>query len=406
MSLSEIMAAYNALLAEIRQGIEELENKGPTIIFNDPLTHIYLSSLKKEFPSMKMFPGAFDLVVIGEKIPPTLSIPPQFRFIRPINPSSDVMDKLNEIDRKTPVMLLDLKWKDKIVRRGFEIYCPPRVSPSQEPFRILSQYLLPDLSSLALGYLTVREVLVREWKISDMPRKIVVHPKGMIYVTDRRHDNIVIFNRSGKLLQTLSKIKDPRTIAISPQGELYVIDGVDNISVFTPGGKFLRTFIEGIQWYDNSVRDIAFFQDKVYVTDRGVKVFDLKGKLIAEHHLSNARGFIGSDRIAVSPDGKIYVSNYIKDYVWIFEHEGSSLKCLGGMNIPEAWRIAIAPWGELYISTSIPNNILVISPDLIYQGSLKREIFRCVVDMAVSPWGEIYTADDRGRVQVFERRYD
>jgi hypothetical protein len=392
---------YQDILAEIRQEIDDKENKGP-IIFNDQQSDDYLGNLRKKFSSMKTFPGAFDLVVIGEKAP---SISSKFRFIRLINPVYPIdkfITKLSEIDRETPVLLCGPKWKDWIINLGFEIYGPPRAVLS-EYHEILGEYLLPDLASLALGYLTVKEIPVREWKVAGGPSRMAVHPKGLVYVIDNAAHNILVFSRLGQLLQTWKKVTSYE-IAISPQGEIYVIDDEDSIKIFTPGGKFLRDFAKVTNQYVHSPRGIAFSGERVYVADDGIKIFDLEGHLIHERKLLDDGRPINSRRIAIFLDGKIYVSTFPGSQVRIFEM--TTLKYLGEMVIPEALGVAVAPWEEIYVSSLEHMNVFVFSPDGIYQATLNGN-FRFPSNVSISPQGEIYIADAiKESIQVFERRYD
>lgn len=127
------------------------------------------------------------------------------------------------------------------------------------------------------------------------PTGLVVTSQGHIAVTNSSKHNVVIYNTEGEeVLQFGSKgtadgkLTEPRDIAASRDGRLFVLEGEDNnrrISVFTNAGEFLYTFGKKSYSRKSRLKDpqrivLDNTRQELYISDDEVKVYDVAGKFI------------------------------------------------------------------------------------------------------------------------------
>ena len=123
------------------------------------------------------------------------------------------------------------------------------------------------------------------------PWGVTVNNK-QVYVADAKNCRISIFTLEGQLVRTIGsqgsgpgQLQSPSAVAISPDGDMYVIDrGNHHVQVFSPDGVFQREFGKGQLNYP---RDILITADgHVLVADADnyshVVIFNTTGQLI--HH--------------------------------------------------------------------------------------------------------------------------
>ena len=145
------------------------------------------------------------------------------------------------------------------------------------------------------------------------PWDVSVH-QGDVFVADWRNHRVAVFSQDGKFICTIgSKGTGPRqftcptSVAISPDGELYVSDCHNGrVQVLTPQGVYIREFGKGQL---NAQHRLLFSGDKhVLVADQGnnrVAVFNQDGALVSS--LPCAEHPIG---LAVDQKGDLLVACY------------------------------------------------------------------------------------------------
>ena len=128
---------------------------------------------------------------------------------------------------------------------------------------------------------------------------IYVGPDDSVYLTDRDAHQVLQYDTSGRLLQSLgtrdkaelqAPFNHPADVCIAPSGELYVADGYGNSSVhrFSPAGDYLSSFGSPGRGPGQFIvpHSIAASQDgRVYVADREnhrVQVFTAEGQFLAQ----------------------------------------------------------------------------------------------------------------------------
>jgi hypothetical protein len=303
----------------------------------------------------------------------------------------------------------------------------------------ISLYLIPDLAQVTIGYLPIREVLLREWTVEDkehgkklFPFSIAIYDQR-VYVAGYHNSHIRVYDKDGKFLHSWNSSQEDfevnnglDAIAISKQGEVFVADcWGECIYVFSLEGKFLRRFShgKGPLKYPNT---LTIHNEKLYIADLkqgGVLIYSLQGEHLRTWEISRGyripeeEPFLG---IAISPNGKrIYATDCQR--VFMRDHERSFMPWHN--SIPEIFDspkgIAVSLQGEIYIVDGGNDCIRVFNED----GQFIREwgsedigrnnngsVMHMSPDMiALSPQGrgnEIYVTDSEGqKIYVFRQTY-
>ncbi len=103
-----------------------------------------------------------------------------------------------------------------------------------------------------------------------------------------------------KIIKFQSDLQQPSAVAISEQGQVYVLDGANNrVVVFSQTGKKLFEFgAKGKNGLDKPM-DISIFANQIVVADTGLErlvIYDLQGKFIEEIELDT-----GGDEKIIQP---------------------------------------------------------------------------------------------------------
>ncbi len=218
-------------------------------------------------------------------------------------------------------------------------------------------------------------------------------------------------------------LDEPSDVAVSKDGKVYVVDGVNNrIKVFDAKGKELSSFGEA------GVGDGRFNQPlgidvddsgKIYIADSGnhrVQIFDPKAAFLAKIDLPAKNGK-PADPTDVAVDTKrdrLYVVD--NDNHRIFFYTLSTLKPIKSVGEPGEQELmfrypflmTLDPGGNLYIVDVINTRVQVISPDGQYitqiggWGVEKGEFFR-PKGVAIDAEGRVFVSDSyMGVIQVFD----
>lgn len=218
------------------------------------------------------------------------------------------------------------------------------------------------------------------------PVGITVDRKGLIYVSDRVRNSIVIYDPFGLYIDNidLSGIATQLAgLAADADGKrIYVVDrgGIDSdqhqlIIIDQTTGKINQTGQRGkAQGQFNLPADVAVDDEgRVYVLDSGnfrIQVFNPEGEFIKQWgKAGNGLGQFGMPRsIAIDDDNHIYVSDAQFGNVQIFNHSGQLLLAVG--------RLSASPGPGLY---SLITGVAVDKKGHLYvldQFFKKMDIFR------------------------------
>ena len=152
------------------------------------------------------------------------------------------------------------------------------------------------------------------------PWDVAVH-QGEVFVADSCNHRVAVFSQDGKLIRTIGsqgsgprQFNTPVSVAISPDGELYVSDYNSRVQVLTPQGAYIREFGKGQL---SSQHHLLFSADKhVLVADQcnhRVAVFNQDGALVSS--LPCAQSPLG---LAVDKKGNLLVACTTGKCVQIF----------------------------------------------------------------------------------------
>ncbi len=157
------------------------------------------------------------------------------------------------------------------------------------------------------------------------PRSIAISPEGQIYVGDTGNKRIQVFTADGQFVTqwggkgTLDgQFDEPVGIAIGADGTTYVADTWNQrVQVFDAQHFFRRTW-EIDSWYGQSLVNKPYLaldmQNRVYATDpegHRILVFDERGQFLASlgQYGTDDQGFQLPTGIAIDPQGYIYVAD-------------------------------------------------------------------------------------------------
>jgi len=166
---------------------------------------------------------------------------------------------------------------------------------------------------------------------------------GRLYVVQSQANRISILNPDGSVSGTLGKagtadgeLQEPWSVAIAPDGSVYVAD----------------TWNHRIQKFDASGR---------LITKWG-QFIDTKGQRDAEPY-----AFWGPRDVAIGPDGNVYVSDTGNKRISVFDPNGRYLRALGGEGtapgqFKEPVGIAFDPTGNLWVADTWNQRIQKLNP--------------------------------------------
>ncbi len=154
------------------------------------------------------------------------------------------------------------------------------------------------------------QAILNESSVLLNPRGVAVTANGEIYVADTDHNRIAVLDGNGDLLRTIGEsatgsgdaglLRQPWGVAVGPDGNIYVADTWNHrIQVFTPDGDLLRLWgHQGVMPDDASSdafwgpRDVTVGADgSVYVADTGnkrVRVYTAEGEFLRDIGSSGA----------------------------------------------------------------------------------------------------------------------
>ncbi|MBI5893744.1 MAG: NHL repeat-containing protein [Deltaproteobacteria bacterium] len=221
-------------------------------------------------------------------------------------------------------------------------------------------------------------------------------------------------------------MKHPSDVAVSKDGSIYVLDGVNNrVLVFNAAGGFLFKFGKGGSDKGEMNFPLGLCLDgegRVYVADSGnhrVQMFTSDGRYINQIDLKGVNGNKPPDPTDVAVDEQkkvLYIVDNDNHKIYVYDLKaGSITKSLGEMGMRDdgfrwPFTIAIDKDGYLYIVDVINTRVRVISPD----GGFANDIGEWGVDwgqffrpkgVAVDSKDRVYVTDSyTGTIQVFDKK--
>ncbi len=187
------------------------------------------------------------------------------------------------------------------------------------------------------------------------PTTIASDSSGKIFICDWLNNRIQVFNDQGEFLYQWGKqgsgdgeFKSPQGIAIDHNDLVYITDsGNHRIQVFDTTGRFIK------KWGKNGLFSNHFnlptgiavdTQNKVFIADSlnlRVTVFNTDGEFLYDFEgegidgnpfdVTLDFGFVG--HIAISPQGELFISDFKKHQILIFDKLGKLLRIWGNGDV-------------------------------------------------------------------------
>jgi len=239
-----------------------------------------------------------------------------------------------------------------------------------------------------------------------------------------RDDAYVVVLSWGKEGARRGRFNRPRTVAVSPAGNVYVADMTGRIQYFSREGKLLGGW-RMPEYASGNPRRIRFLRDgTLCIADthnNRICFFDNAGNLLSHfgEHGTEPGKFMMVSAVAEGPDGSIYTTEYGTtptqradpvDRIQRFTREGKLLGCWGktGSGPGELSRpsgIDVDNNGLVYVADAINHRIQVFTSDGKYVRTLGRhgkepgEMFH-PFDICVGPNGNLFVIEfGNARVQ-------
>jgi DNA-binding beta-propeller fold protein YncE len=237
---------------------------------------------------------------------------------------------------------------------------------------------------------------------------VAVAPDGNVWTFNRGKIPVQVFTPQGKLVRSWGEglFKNPHTVRFDNAGGLWIIDTQANtVRKFTEDGKVLMTIGTPDQpgedqTHMNQPNDVAFAANgDIYVSDGygndRVVVFDKNGKFVrAWGKLGNRPGeFSQPHSIALDSKGRVYVADRNNARIQIFDANGKFLS--EWKNIITPWYIVITKNDEIYVCGSsptrwseVPTTQAMLATPPKDQVLMKLDIEGRIKMLAVFPKGE------------------
>lgn len=216
-----------------------------------------------------------------------------------------------------------------------------------------------------------------------LPTAVAIGPQDQVYVLDGVHERIVEFHPDGRLARIITAFGDetfhqPVGLYCSPAGELWVADsGAGRVVVGSAAGALQRTISlpAGAEARRHDPTAVALTADgkSAWIVDNDlhrVLRFELEsGAFQVFGRLGSGLGqFEYPFQIAVAPGGDLLVSDVINARVQLLSPDGNALRSIGtyGVELGQFHRpggLAVDTEGNAWVADSITGVIQIFRPD-------------------------------------------
>lgn len=217
----------------------------------------------------------------------------------------------------------------------------------------------------------------------DNPDDVALDASGRVYVADRWHGRVQVYNPDGSYYATVDNLDCPGGVGIGPNGYLYVADSCNHtVKIYdtslaltatlgTPGGA--GTDNAHFDWPE----DVAVDSDgTIYVSDQGnhrVQVFDANRQYVRTMGETDVSGsdfahFNNLNGLFVDANHRLYVADDWNNRVQVFDKDGNYLTTIGGNwgnqigQFRGAHGVAVDSAGNVYVADNDNHRIQKYTP--------------------------------------------
>lgn len=166
-----------------------------------------------------------------------------------------------------------------------------------------------------------------------------------IYVTDTNHQQVQVYDTSGKFAFKFGKkgtgqgqFQFPYGITGDSQGNVYVADLYNgNISIFTAQGKFVKYFTDDSKKSNflASPAGLRIYNNKLYVTDiktNSVFEYSMDGKKLLQFSTATGNTDLlnAPNAVTIDSDNNIYVSDTGNQRLVVYDQNGKFIRIING----------------------------------------------------------------------------
>ena len=220
---------------------------------------------------------------------------------------------------------------------------------------------------------------------------------GSLLVGDVDNDEVCIFNKNGKLVQSFKAFVTGDTgIVELSDGNIAVSYSEDRlIKVYTPHGEFVEAF--GSDVLECPTGLAVNNKGQLFVVDRyNCKVFVYSEDGEFQYSFGSRGSDLGEFKdptcICIGQDGLVYVSDYIIECILVFQQDGQFIKQFGKDVLREPQGMATTEDGHV-IATSRTDKLSIFTPSGECVHEVKDVGLRCPFGVVVDKNGFIFVSD-------------
>ena len=226
------------------------------------------------------------------------------------------------------------------------------------------------------------------------PSDVAVSDQGRIYIVDGVNHAVKVFSSNGKKLFSFGsqgigngQFQHPLGIDIDSSGTVYVADtGNHRIQIFSAQGKYIdKITIEAGGRHPADPTDVAVDESRrqCYAVDNDnhrIAVLDLSNKTVSRTYGTPGSGKLNFSypfQIALDAEYYLYVVDVINTRVQVLNPQGLFVAYIGGwgVDVGEFFRpkgIAVAPDGRVFVSDSYTGVIQIFDADGNFSSAVGR----------------------------------
>ena len=248
---------------------------------------------------------------------------------------------------------------------------------------------------------------IRDPEIERSCFSLSLRRNGCLLTRDDPNKEVCIFNINGKLVQSFgASIIDGAGIVELSDGNIAVSHSDDRlIKVYTHHGEFVREF--GSDELESPLEMAVNNKGQLFVVDRyicDVFVYSEDGEF---QYSFGSRGFDPGEfgdsvGICVGQDDLVYVGDYEKNSVLVFQQDGQFIRQFGKdvLNMPHG--IATTEDGHIVVASSGANKLSIFTPSGECVHEVKDVGLRFPCGVVVDKNGFIFVVDnDNHRIVMF-----